>query len=117
MKDSFSKQDIRTVMKFFDLDGKTTTELNTSLRNVFGESTPAEGTVRKWYRYFKDGRTSVEDEERSGRPVSASTDENIELVCWMLAEDRGQTCEELADASGLSIGTVHKILTQHLDKK
>jgi hypothetical protein len=27
-----------------------------------------EGTVRQWYRMFKDGRTNVHDEERSGRP-------------------------------------------------
>jgi transposase len=28
----------------------------------------SEGTVRQWFKMFKDGQTNVHDEEQSGRP-------------------------------------------------
>jgi transposase len=34
----------------------------------------SEGTVRQWCRMFKDGRTNVRGEERSGRPSVVSDD-------------------------------------------
>jgi transposase len=34
----------------------------------------SEGTVRQWCRMFKDGRTNVHDEDRSGRPCVVSED-------------------------------------------
>jgi transposase len=34
----------------------------------------SEGTVKQWCRMFKDGRTNVHDEERSGRPSVVSDD-------------------------------------------
>jgi hypothetical protein len=35
---------------------------------VYGQTVMSEGTVRQWCRMFKDGRTNVPVEERSGRP-------------------------------------------------
>ncbi|GFQ96234.1 HTH_48 domain-containing protein [Trichonephila clavata] len=34
----------------------------------------SDGMVRKWVRAFKDGRTNVHDEERSGRPLVVNED-------------------------------------------
>jgi hypothetical protein len=36
---------------------------------VYGQNVMSEGTVRQWCRMFKDGRTSVHDEDQSGRPA------------------------------------------------
>jgi transposase len=34
----------------------------------------SEGTVRQWFRMFKDWKTNVHDEQRSGRPSVVSDD-------------------------------------------
>ena len=34
----------------------------------------SDGMLRKWVRAFKDGRTNVHDEERSGRPSVVNED-------------------------------------------
>jgi hypothetical protein len=39
---------------------------------VYVQNVMSEGTVRQWCRMFKDGRTNVHDEERSGQPAICS---------------------------------------------
>jgi hypothetical protein len=39
---------------------------------VYHQNVMSEGTVRQWCRIFKDGRTNVHDEERSGRSAICS---------------------------------------------
>ena len=34
--------------------------------------------VQLWYNRFKEGRKDVNDDARSGRPSTSTTDENIE---------------------------------------
>ena len=45
---------------------------------------------------FKAGRTSTDDDERSGRPVSSSTPEMIERVRQIIREDRRRTIDEVS---------------------
>jgi transposase len=49
-------------------------EIHRELCVVYGRNIMSEGTVRQWCRMFKDGRTNVQDEERSGRPTVVSDD-------------------------------------------
>jgi hypothetical protein len=41
---------------------------------VYGQNIMREGNVRQWCRMFKDGRTNVHDEERSGRPAASCSE-------------------------------------------
>jgi transposase len=43
-------------------------KIHRELCAVYGQNVMSEGTVRQWCRMFRDGRTHVHDEERSGRP-------------------------------------------------
>jgi hypothetical protein len=36
--------------------------------------------VFRWHKAFKEGRENVEDDPRSGRPISSTNDENVEVV-------------------------------------
>lgn len=58
------------------------------LQKAFGESTLSKTRVYEWYSSFKNGREVVEDLNRSGRPSTSSTEENIDSVKKMVLENR-----------------------------
>ena len=47
--------------------------------------------IKEWYRRFKNGRTSVDSDPRSGRPSLTTTTENIERVRLAIEGDRRLT--------------------------
>jgi histone-lysine N-methyltransferase SETMAR len=67
-----------------------------------------------WYKRFKDGRTSVDDDERSGRPSTSTTLKNIAKVREAILADRWQTIRDVCEI-GLSYGTVQRILADNLN--
>jgi histone-lysine N-methyltransferase SETMAR len=81
------KLEYRAVIKFFYLKGKTPIEIKVELDSVYGDAAPSFTTVKTWVAEFKRGRTSIFDEERSGRPKTATTDEMIDYVHQMI-DDR-----------------------------
>lgn len=84
------------------------------LTEAFGDDAMGKSQTYVWFRQFKEGRTSVEDDERSGRPSSGRNDENIARVCEKIFEDRRQTISNLCEVLGLSFGTCQRILTEEL---
>jgi len=50
------------------------------LKTAFGEQAMGRSQTFQWFSRFKAGRTSIDDNERSGRPVSSSTPEMIDSV-------------------------------------
>ena len=70
--------------------------------------------IKEWYNRFKDGRTSVESEARSGRPSTSRNEIIIDQVRTLVMQDRRFTIRELADEASVSIGSVHSILTKDL---
>jgi len=42
----------------------------------------------KGHKAFKEGRENVEDDHRSGRPISSTNDQNVEMVRAVIAKDR-----------------------------
>ena len=117
IEESFSKQDIRMIMKFLFLQGKRPPEIYKELEGVFKNNSPSEQTVGKWFRLFEEGRASVEDHELRERPSEASSSEIVEQVKVLLAEDRRQTCKELAERADDSAGSIYTILHRDLDKQ
>ena len=59
---------------------KTAAETHRMLREAFGDNAMSQSKTFLWYKRFKDGRTSVDGDERSGRPSSSTTSENIAKV-------------------------------------
>ena len=62
-----------------------------------------------WYKRFKDGRTSVDDDERSGRPSTSTAPENVEKVRKAIIADRRQNIYDVCEIVRLSYGTVQRI--------
>ena len=63
---------------------------------------------------FKEGRENVEDDPRSGRPVSSTNDQNVEVVRAVMSKDRRLSVRMIVEERGLDKNDVHKILTDHL---
>ena len=61
----------------FEVSAQTITD---KLVLANGNQAPKYSTVAKWAAQFKDGRESLEDDSRSGRPQTTYTAENIERV-------------------------------------
>ena len=53
--------------------------------------------VYKWVKRFSEGRESVTDEERSGRPTTSRTEENIAKVHQIVSENRRLTVRSIAE--------------------
>jgi histone-lysine N-methyltransferase SETMAR len=68
-------------------NGSTAKDAKHSLDVAFGKHTPASRTVRQWFKEFRDGRRSLKDLPRSGRPPTAVTEENIAAVQKLIEED------------------------------
>ena len=76
---------IRTIL---EIDPKT---IHEELRTALRPNAPSDRTVARWAKRFREGREDVNDDPRSGRPVSELTDENIELVREVINNDPHST--------------------------
>jgi hypothetical protein len=70
----------RVYIKFCVKLGKSATEALEMLSEAFGEYSTRRTAVFEWHSRFKAGRVSVEDDERSGRPSTSGTTENVEKI-------------------------------------
>jgi len=73
--------------------------------------------VYKWEKYFSEGRESVTDEERSGRPATNRTEENIANARQIVSENPRLTVRSVVEQVNIDRETVRKILTEDLDMR
>jgi len=104
----------RYAIKFCMKLNKSATETFASLTEAYGDATLSRTMVFKWHKGFKEGRENVEDDPRSGRPISSTNDQNVEVVRTVMAEDRRSSVRMIAEETGLDKSAVHSILTDHL---
>jgi len=51
----------------------------------------------EWHRRFKEGREEVKDDQRSGRPSTSKTEENVQRVREKVRNNRSLTVRMIAD--------------------
>lgn len=105
----------RVNIKFCVRLGKSFTETLNSINQVYGDESLSRTRVYEWYTRFKDGRESVEDDDRCGRPSTARNDETIARVREIIRSDRRQTIDDVANVVGISHGSCHAILADELN--
>jgi len=84
---------------------------------VCGDNAMKKTAVYKWVKHFSDGRESVTDKERSGRPAASRTEENIAKVHQIVRENHRLTVRSIAEQVNIDRETVRKILTEDLDMR
>ena len=88
------------------------TEIHADLQKVYGNGDLNYVTVCKWVRHFNDGRESIENDPRVGRPVSVLTEKNVATVKTLIEEDARYTVQEIEELSGIHSSSVLKILCE-----
>ncbi|KAG5321301.1 SETMR methyltransferase, partial [Pseudoatta argentina] len=108
-----AKCEIRSVIRYLVWKGKTPVEVYNEVKTAYGDKGMNRTSVFKWCREFKNGRTSVHDDQRSGRP-SILTDDIVEIEN-ALRDDRRLTVDELsAMFPQISRSLLHETITETL---
>jgi len=97
--------------------GYTARQIHVELCDAWGEGYVSYSTVAEWVQRFRQGRTSLEDDPRIGRPVTGVTDGNIEAVRTLIEENPHISIRYLAFELGVSYGTISVIIHDELKLK
>lgn len=107
--------EVRAVIRFLSAKGLKAIDIHREICAVYGENIMSDGMVRKWVRAFKDGRTNVHDEQRSGRP-SVVNESLVQEVDNKVRENRRFTISSLRDDfPNVSRSVLYGIVTEHLN--
>jgi len=102
-------------IKFCVKLNKSATEISASLTKANGDDPLSRTMVFKWHKAYKGGRENFEDDPRSGRPISSTNDQNVEMVRAVIAKDRRMSVRMIA---GQTVNDAcHNIVLERLRKR
>ena len=108
---STPKIEKRAIIKFCHDLGKTPTQ-TIGLMEQAGCKGIQRSLVFRWHKMFKDGRDELKDERRTGRRKSRV--DFVDAVRDVIYGDRRMTVRDICNETGMSYGTVYRILTDEL---
>ena len=73
---------------------------------------PCYSSVKKWVADFKQGRESTDNNTRTGRPKSATTDALEEGIHCMVMNGGWVTVKHLAETLSINVRSVHTALAE-----
>jgi hypothetical protein len=82
-----TKEEMRGVIRFLFSEDVKPVEIIPLTQAEYGDNCLSRSKIYEWVVHFRNRRTSVCDEKRSGRP-STSTENNTEAVERMVRENR-----------------------------
>ena len=77
----------RINIKFCVKLGNMVTETLKMLCDAYGDSFMSRTRIFEWHKQFVEGKENVEDDPKSGRPYTSTTDTNIEKVRQLVRSD------------------------------
>ena len=84
------------------------------LHDVYGDSSMSRIRIFEWHKRFVEGREDVENDPKSGRPCTSTTDTNTKKVRQLVQCDRCLTIRIIANKVGMDKETVCTILIDTL---
>lgn len=104
----------RNVIQYFYLKGVSPTNIKDKLNSTLDESASSFSTVKYWVAEFQQGCTSLQNEDRSGRPNEVTTPETVKKIQQAVLGDHRLKVRGIADVVGVSKSAIHRILSKHL---
>jgi len=92
------KCEIRVILRFMWKKKLSAAAAAREICQVEGQGTVSPRTARKWFKRFNEGRTSIEDDARSGRPKAVDSDALRQAV----EANPGTSTRRLSDDLGIS---------------
>ena len=77
---------------------------------VYGIECMSRTRVFEWHKRFREGRTDVEDDERSRRPTISKTTNNIRKFEKIVREDRRLSIRLIAETMSIDKETVWQVI-------
>jgi [histone H3]-lysine36 N-dimethyltransferase SETMAR len=108
------KENLRAYIKVRAALGIEPIVISKELNDVFKDQAPSYSTVARWCKLFREGRDSLEDDPRSGRPISETVPANIERVRHVIDEDPFSTYDDIQAETSLCRNTIQHIIHDHL---
>ncbi|GFW35361.1 protein GVQW3 [Trichonephila clavipes] len=109
-----SDNEQRCAIKFCFRLRHNATETFPKLQQAYGDSVLSRAQVFRRFKAFSEGRESLEDEPRNGRPPVSKTAENVVRVRDLVHSDRRLTIRMIGEELNLNRTTFHQILTNEL---
>jgi transposase len=94
--------------------GLSSIDIFKELELAYLDRAPSYMTVCRWVNRFKDGSESLEDEERIGRPITAVTTANIDIVRALIEENPHISYSQIEAETMLYPTSIHEIIHGHL---
>ncbi|GFV30400.1 HTH_48 domain-containing protein [Trichonephila clavipes] len=110
--ESHAKSEIRSVIRLLTERNTSTTDIHLQVTDDYGNEVMNGIKGRKWVRKFKDERTNVHDEERSGES-SVITDDLMQAIETAIRENKRFTITTLSlEISDVSWSVGNKTVTE-----
>jgi len=81
------RREQRVCIKFCANLGKSATGTPTMIQQAFRDQSFSRAHVFQWHALFRAGRTSVDDDEHTGRPTSCTTPETVARIHELVHQD------------------------------
>ncbi|KAI6654402.1 Histone-lysine N-methyltransferase SETMAR [Oopsacas minuta] len=92
----------------------STKECLHEMQKGFGDDVVSLRTIQRWYREFKMGKASFEDEPLSGRPNKEVISEMVGAVDSEVFANPHNTYKQLEETLKISSAAINSILHEHL---
>ncbi|GFN97966.1 histone-lysine N-methyltransferase SETMAR [Plakobranchus ocellatus] len=106
----WSKLEVRAVVRFMFSKGTKPSEIHKQIAETYGEGAMSRSRVYQWCTWFGEGRTSLGDEPKSGRPKTSTKEEHTTRVDEFIRCDRRMKIREIALKLEIPKSTVHEIV-------
>jgi hypothetical protein len=103
-------------IKFLVKLGKSGSEIREMLAQVYRDNA-MKNTVSKWVALFSEGRESVTDEERSGRPATSRAEDNIAEIRQIVLDIVGSLSGASTEKQGKLRGFENRVLRRMFGPK